>query len=119
MLRTGNAACEHSLSTRLCTPRVAAGRRQRETVGTVWLTAQTPFCQSHELTSGRASVDLPAITHLASAASLPGTILLCTYLAVRALVILVALFGKKDRAERALAVLPVLRGHRRPDENGP
>jgi hypothetical protein len=45
--------------------------------------------------------------------------MLGTYLAVRALVILVALFAKKDRAERALTVLRVLRGHRRPDENGP
>jgi hypothetical protein len=54
-------------------------------------------------------VDLAALVHAAEAAVSPATIAMCICLAVRALVILVALFGKKARAERALDVLRVLR----------
>jgi hypothetical protein len=54
-------------------------------------------------------MDLAALVHATSVAISPATIAMCICLAVRALVILVVLFGKKDRAERALDVLRVLR----------
>jgi hypothetical protein len=51
---------------------------------------------------------------ISSAASMPVTIAACVYLGVRVVVILVAVFGPKDRAEQALAVLKVLRRDRTP-----
>jgi hypothetical protein len=54
-------------------------------------------------------VELPAIVHLTSAASTPVAIATCTYLGVRTLVVMVAVFGPKEWAGRALQVLKVLR----------
>lgn len=66
------------------------------------------------LTLEPASVELPAILHLTSAASVPVAVAMCAYLAVRILVVLVAVFGPKERAGRAIEVLRVLRRDRDP-----
>lgn len=59
-------------------------------------------------------MDLPAIAHLTSAATMPVAIAACVYMAVRTAVVLVAVFGSKERAARALEVLRVLRRDREP-----
>jgi hypothetical protein len=54
-------------------------------------------------------VDLTGIAHVTTTASLPLAISGCAYLSARTLVMLVAVFGPKEWAGRALQVLKVLR----------
>jgi hypothetical protein len=61
-----------------------------------------------------APVDPTEIVHLTSSVSMPVAISACAYLGVRTLIMLVAVFGREEWAERAIQVLKVLRRDREP-----